>query len=77
MPPYHLGLFSIISYFPSNPVAASLNLSDIFPFLFVSTVPIFFTSGVDYHLFTSFSALNVSDFLDPSLSHSQANPPAS
>lgn len=47
-----------------------------FPFLLISTAPLFFISGMNY-LFTSFSALNVSHLLAPSLNHSQTNPPAS
>lgn len=66
---------SIISYLTLNPLVPSPNLSYVFPFLLI--VPTFSISGVDHHLFTSFSALNALHLLVPSLSHPRLTPPAS
>lgn len=66
--------FSIILYPTLNPAVPFLNLSYSFPFLLISTLPLFSSRAQNYHLFTSFSVLHVLHFLVPSLSPSQTGP---
>lgn len=76
-PPYDLGLFSTIFYLILILlfllwVFLTFSLSSLFPLS-----SFFFVSGVDYHLFSSYSALDVSYLsAPPSLSLPQTNLPA-
>lgn len=76
-PPYDLGLFSTIFYLILILllllwVFLTFSLSSLFPLS-----SFFSVSGVDYHPFSSFSALDVSYLsAPPSLSLPQTNPPA-
>lgn len=75
-PPYDLRLFSTIFYLILILllllwVFLTFSLSSLFPLS-----SFFFISGVDYHLFSSFSAVDVSYLsAPPSLSLPQTNPP--